>query len=64
MRCHWESIGLLGPVYRGVGHGLSDGDIATNLGVQEATVQSCIAWLLHFLSFTQRNELVAYASTA
>jgi hypothetical protein len=61
MRCHWESIGVLGPVYRLVGRGLSDRDIATNLGVTELTVQGCVAWLLRFLGFTERSELAVDA---
>lgn len=64
MRCHWESIGVLGPIYRLVGRGLSDRDIATNLGVTELTVQGCVAWLLRFLGFTERSELAAHASNA
>ena len=30
MRVFWEKVGLLGPVYRLVGQGFSDGDIAQN----------------------------------
>jgi DNA-binding NarL/FixJ family response regulator len=43
---------------------LSDGDIAVKLGVTELTVQSCIAWILHCLKFTSREELIQYASSA
>lgn len=62
MRCFWEQIGVLGPVYRLVGRGSNDSDIARKLGVTELNVQSCITWMLHFLKFTSRKELVLYAA--
>jgi DNA-binding NarL/FixJ family response regulator len=64
MRCYWESIGLLGPIYRLVGRSLSDRDIAASLGIKEATVRECVAWLLHFMGFKERGELVLHASGA
>jgi DNA-binding NarL/FixJ family response regulator len=64
MRCFWEQIGVLGPIYRLAGRGLSNDDIAHELGVTEVTVQSCITWILHFLKFTSREELVLCASGA
>ena len=64
MRCFWEQIGLLGPIYRLVGKGLSDTDIAENLGVTDLSVQGCIAWMLRSLKFSSREELVLYASSA
>lgn len=63
MRCFWEQIGALGPVYRLVGRGLNDSDIAGKLGVTELSVQSCIMWMLRFLKFASRRELVLYAAT-
>ena len=63
MRCFWEQIGMLGPVYRLVGRGWNDSDIACKLGVTELSVQSCITWMLHFLKFTRREELVLYAAS-
>lgn len=63
MRVFWEKVGALGPVYRLVGQGLSDRDIATKLNLTELSVQACIAWILHFLGFTNRNELIRYAAT-
>jgi DNA-binding NarL/FixJ family response regulator len=63
MRCFWEQIGVLGPIYRLVGRGLSDSDIADKLDVTELSVQSCVTWMLHFLKFTSREELVLYASS-
>jgi DNA-binding NarL/FixJ family response regulator len=62
MRCLWEQIGVLGPIYRLVSRGLNDSDIAGKLGVTELSVQSCVAWILHFLKLTRREELVLYAA--
>ncbi len=62
MRVFWEKVGALGPVYRLVGQGFSDGDIATKLNLPELSVQACVAWLLHFLGFTNRKELIRYTA--
>ena len=62
MRVFWEKVGVLGPVYRLVGKGLSDRDIATKLDLTELSVQTCIAWILHFLGLTNRDELIRYAA--
>jgi DNA-binding NarL/FixJ family response regulator len=62
MRVFWEQVGLLGPVYRLVGQGLSDGDIAKKLNLTEFRVEACIAWISHFLGFTSRDELIRYAA--
>lgn len=64
MQCFWEQIGVLGPIYHLASRGLSDGDIADEIGVTEVTVQSCITWILHFLKFTSRQVLVFYGSSA
>jgi DNA-binding NarL/FixJ family response regulator len=64
MQCFWEQIGVLGPIYRLASRGLSDSDIADQLGLPEVTVHSCITWILHFLQFTTRPELVLYGSSA
>lgn len=64
MRCEWEKLGVLGPIYRLVGRGLSDPAIADQLKLTEVTVHSCVAWLLHFLYCDNRAELVLYASAA
>jgi DNA-binding NarL/FixJ family response regulator len=64
MRCFWEQTGVLGPIYRLLGQGLNDGDIASRLNLTEVKVQSCVAWILHFLNLNDRRELVAYASAA
>jgi DNA-binding NarL/FixJ family response regulator len=64
MQCFWEQIEVLGPIYRLASRGLSDGDIADELGITEVTVQSCITWILRFLQFRSRHELVLYGSSA
>jgi DNA-binding NarL/FixJ family response regulator len=46
-----------------LGKGLSDRDIATKLNLTELSVQTCIAWILHFLGLTNRNELIQHAAT-
>jgi len=62
MRAFWEQVGPSGPVYRLVGQGFSDRDIATKLDLTELRVKACMAWTLHFLRFTNRNELIRYAA--
>jgi hypothetical protein len=62
MRVFWEQVRALGPVYRLVCQGFSDRDIATKLDLTELRVQSCIAWILHFVGFTNRNEVIRYAA--
>lgn len=64
MRCFWEQTGVLGLIYRSLGQGLNDGDIARTLNVAEVNVQTCIAWIVHFLNLNDRRELVLYASGA
>lgn len=64
MRCFWEQTGVLAPIYRSLGQGLNDGDIARKLNVTEVNVQTCIAWIVHFLNLKDRRELVLYASGA
>jgi DNA-binding NarL/FixJ family response regulator len=64
MQCFWEQIGVLGPIYRLASRGLSDGDIADKLDLTEVTVQSCVTWILRFLQFTTRQELILYGSNA
>jgi DNA-binding NarL/FixJ family response regulator len=62
MRVFWEKVGILGPVSRLVGQGLSDREIANRLNSTEVHVQGCVAWILHFLQFTNRMELIRHAS--
>ena len=52
------------PIYRLLGQGLNDGDIARKLNLTEVNVQSCIAWILNFLNLENREELAAYAASA
>ena len=64
MRCFWEQAGVLGPIYRLLGQGLDDRDIAKQLNLTEVSVQTCIAWIVHFLKLKYRQDLVLYASSA
>jgi len=62
VRCHWEKLGVLGPIYELVGQGLTDRAIANKLNLTELTVHGCISWLSHFLQCNDREALVLYAS--
>lgn len=64
MRSVWEPIGVLGPIYRLLGEGLNDDDIAMKLNLTEAKVRGCIAWIIQFLELKNRRELASYASMA
>ena len=64
MRCFWEQMGALGPIYRLLGKGLNDSDIAKELNLTEVNVQSCVIWMIRFLKMRDRQELVVYALTA
>ena len=64
MRCFWEQTGALGPIYRLLGQGLNDSEIARKLDLTEINVQSCIAWTVHFLKLKHRQELIEYASSS
>jgi hypothetical protein len=64
MRVFWEKVGVLGPIYRLVGRGLNDGEIADKLNIDKTRVQICISWMLRFLQFTTRAELVLHACPA
>jgi DNA-binding NarL/FixJ family response regulator len=64
MRCFWEQTGVLGPIYRLLGQGLDDADIAKKLNLTEVNVQTCIAWVVHFLNLKNRQDLVLFASSA
>ena len=63
MRVFWEQTGVLLPIYRLAEQGLRDCEIAGKLSITELKVQSCMAWLLHFLKMTDRNQLVGYESS-
>jgi hypothetical protein len=58
----WEEVGILGPVCHLASQGLSDREIASALNITELNAQGCVAWILHFLQFTDRKELIRYAS--
>jgi DNA-binding NarL/FixJ family response regulator len=64
MRCYWEQTGVLGPIYRALGQGLNNRDIARQLNLTEVNVQNCTDWILHLLNLRDREELVLYASAA
>jgi DNA-binding NarL/FixJ family response regulator len=57
MRVYWERIGVLGPIYRLVGQGFKDREIANKLNLAESKVQGCISWMLHSFRMPNRMEL-------
>lgn len=58
MRVYWERIGVLGPIYRLLGMGFNDREIANKLNLTENKAQECISWMLHFLRMPNREALV------
>jgi DNA-binding NarL/FixJ family response regulator len=64
MRCHWERLGVLGSIYKLLGRGLCDHEIAQQLNIDDSIVRDCTSWLMHFLKCHSWAELVRYASTA
>jgi ATP/maltotriose-dependent transcriptional regulator MalT len=58
----WEQTEVLLPIYRLAASGISDAEIAEKLNITEASVQSCMAWLLHFLKLPTRNQLIQHAA--
>lgn len=64
MHVSWERIDVLGPVYRMVGQGLSDDEIAKKLGLPEPTVRDCVFWLCHFSQTSTRAALILRANDA
>ena len=61
MRVFWEKVGVLLPVYRLVGRGCSDQEIAARLGISEHSVKSCVAWIMRFLGLESRDALLRHA---
>lgn len=64
MRVLWEKLEILGPVYRLVGGGFSDDEIAGKLNIGEHNVRRCVAWLMRFSGYSSREELVLEAFAA
>ena len=62
MRVLWERIGVLGTIYRLVGEGFDDQQIANKLNMTETTVRDCISWMLRSFYFPGRMELARAAS--
>jgi hypothetical protein len=54
MRAFREKLGVLGPIYRLVGEGLSDREIASRLQLRELVVHNCISWMLHSFKIRDR----------
>jgi hypothetical protein len=46
------------------GAGLSNHDISKQLNVTDSTIDSCVAWLLVFLDYSNRPELVVRAASS
>jgi DNA-binding NarL/FixJ family response regulator len=61
MRVHWEKLGILGPVYRLVGRGFSNEEIASQLNINQDNVRRCVVWLMRFGEHSSRAELVLEA---
>lgn len=61
MRVYWERIGVLGPIYRLLGQGFSNREIASRLNLTEIKVQECISWMLHSFRIPDRMELAREA---
>jgi hypothetical protein len=61
MRVYWERIGVLGPIYRLVGQGFNDWEIAGKLNITEIKVRGCISWMLTSFGMSDRLDLVRHA---
>ena len=57
MQVFLEKTGILGPVYRLMGRGLSDSEIAYDLDIPQVRVHDCIDWMRHFLHCKDHNEV-------
>jgi DNA-binding NarL/FixJ family response regulator len=64
MQVYWEKLGILGPVYRLLGAGLSNQDISKQLNVTDLMIDSCVAWLMVFLNYSNRPDLVVRAASS
>lgn len=63
MQVFWEKVGILGSVYRLASEGRTNREIAVGLGIREIKVEGWVARILQFLKFTNRPELLEYASS-
>lgn len=61
MRVHWKKLGILGSVYRLIGRGFSNNEIAGKLNIREENVRRCVDWLSRFGPHYNRAELEAFA---
>jgi hypothetical protein len=61
VRVHWEKLGILGPVYRLVGRGFRNDEIASRLNITQDNVRRCVVWLMRFGGHSSRAELVLEA---
>jgi hypothetical protein len=61
MRVYWERIGVLGPIYRLVGQGFNDQEIAAKLNITGNKVSGCISWMLTSFEMSDRLDLVRHA---
>ena len=57
MRFFWERTGGLGAIYRLVGEGFGDQQIADKPNITETKVRDCISWMLRFFRFPDGMEL-------
>jgi orotate phosphoribosyltransferase-like protein len=57
-----KRTGVLGPIYRLVGRGLNDQDIAKELNIPKSTVHDCISAMLKSFDMPDRLDLVRHAS--
>jgi DNA-binding NarL/FixJ family response regulator len=57
MRVYWDRIGTLGPIYRLLGRGFNDREIANKLNLTESKVRECVYWMLQSFEFPDRCEL-------
>ena len=52
---------MLGPIYRLVGRGFNDREIAGRLNITETKVRGCISWMLTSFGMSDRLDLVRHA---
>ena len=57
----WQKLGILGPVYRLIGRGFSNDEIAGKLNISQENVRRCVDWLTRFGPDYSRAELEAFA---